>query len=73
MLSAWKIEDAELVVTARIILVDIIIVVIKVLSDWEIGRVSGWGVYFQISLFWAPYPCVMLTLRGGELQRSFTE
>lgn len=33
MLSAWKIEDAELVVTARIILVDIIIVVIKVLSD----------------------------------------
>lgn len=46
MLSVWKIEDVEFVVIVRIILVDIIIVVIKVLLDWEIGRVLGWGVYF---------------------------
>lgn len=45
MVSIGKIEDTERLVTARIIFVDIIIVVvvtiIKVLSDWDIGRITG--------------------------------
>lgn len=46
MVSIGKIEDTELLVTARIIFVDIIIIVvvitiIKVLSGWDIGRITG--------------------------------
>ena len=41
MLSAWKIKDTKLAVSARIIFVDIIIVILRILSDWEKGSVSG--------------------------------